>query len=204
MHEQNYWIQARNNCASYTSLEVKSNKSESPESQRLYTIPGNLKKDSQYYCHSPDKWIGKSSSNMDDRDILSFNEFTIFEKLAYDAWNNVPVNRGKWKGKVPFVHWNEIMFIRFSLWTQCMCRRTRPTLNNFMITGCWEITSVALLETRLTHYWLQQHIIWRNPHVIQANITVQSKKHVGSIRPLKSNIKFWSNGWDWRNKKYWI
>lgn len=41
---------------------------------------------------------------MDDRDILSFNEFTIFEKLAYDAWNNVPVNRGKWKGKVPFVH----------------------------------------------------------------------------------------------------
>ena len=46
--------------------------------------------------------LPKERQYVDDRDIISFNEFTIFETLAHDAWYTVLANGGKWNGKDPF------------------------------------------------------------------------------------------------------
>lgn len=40
---------------------------------------------------------------VDDREIISFNEFTIFETMHYDALYTVIAGGGKWKGTDPFV-----------------------------------------------------------------------------------------------------
>ena len=46
--------------------------------------------------------LPKERQYVDDREIISFNEFTIFETLAHDAWYTVLANGGKWNGKDPF------------------------------------------------------------------------------------------------------
>ncbi len=38
----------------------------------------------------------------DDRALISFTEFTIFETMQYDALNTVLSGGGKWNGKNPF------------------------------------------------------------------------------------------------------
>jgi endoglucanase len=48
--------------------------------------------------------LPKERQYVDDRNIISFNEFTIFETLAHDAWYTVLANGGKWNGKDPFAH----------------------------------------------------------------------------------------------------
>jgi len=39
---------------------------------------------------------------IDDRNTISFNEFTIFETMAHDAFYTVLANGGKWNGNDPF------------------------------------------------------------------------------------------------------
>jgi endoglucanase len=46
--------------------------------------------------------LPKERQYIDDRDIISFNEFTIFETLAHDAWYTVLANGGKWNRKDPY------------------------------------------------------------------------------------------------------
>lgn len=48
--------------------------------------------------------LAKERQYVDDREIISFNEFTIFETLAHDAWYTVLAKGGKWNGKDPFKH----------------------------------------------------------------------------------------------------
>ena len=48
--------------------------------------------------------MAKERQYVDDRETISFNEFTIFETLAHDAWYTVLANGGKWNGKDPFAH----------------------------------------------------------------------------------------------------
>ena len=40
---------------------------------------------------------------VDDRELISFNEFTIFETMTHDALYTVLANGGKWKGENPFL-----------------------------------------------------------------------------------------------------
>lgn len=46
--------------------------------------------------------LPKERQYVDDINIISFNEFTIFETMAHDAWYTVLANGGKWNGKDPF------------------------------------------------------------------------------------------------------
>ncbi|NLO01825.1 MAG: hypothetical protein GX126_05825, partial [Bacteroidales bacterium] len=46
--------------------------------------------------------LPKERQYVDDIDIISFNEFTIFETLTHDALYTVLANGGKWNGKDPF------------------------------------------------------------------------------------------------------
>ncbi|HEX2969102.1 MAG TPA: glycoside hydrolase family 9 protein [Bacteroidales bacterium] len=48
--------------------------------------------------------LPKERQYVDDREIISFNEFTIFETLAHDVWYTVLANGGKWNGKDPYEH----------------------------------------------------------------------------------------------------
>ncbi len=46
--------------------------------------------------------LPKERQYVDDREIISFNEFTIFETMHYDALYTVLAGGGKWNGKDPF------------------------------------------------------------------------------------------------------
>jgi endoglucanase len=46
--------------------------------------------------------LPKERQYVDDRDIISFNEFTIFETMHYDALYTVIGGGGKWNGTDPF------------------------------------------------------------------------------------------------------
>ena len=46
--------------------------------------------------------LPKERQYVDDREIISFNEFTIFETMHYDALYTVIAGGGKWKGIDPF------------------------------------------------------------------------------------------------------
>jgi endoglucanase len=48
--------------------------------------------------------LAKERQYVDDRETISFNEFTIFETLAHDAWYTVLANGGKWNGTDPYKH----------------------------------------------------------------------------------------------------
>ena len=39
---------------------------------------------------------------VDDRELISFNEFTIFETMTHDALYTILANGGKWNGENPF------------------------------------------------------------------------------------------------------
>lgn len=45
----------------------------------------------------------KERQYIDDRNVISFNEFTIFETMAHDAFYTVLANGGKWNGKDPYL-----------------------------------------------------------------------------------------------------
>ncbi|MFC1841104.1 glycoside hydrolase family 9 protein [Thermodesulfobacteriota bacterium] len=46
--------------------------------------------------------LSKERQYVDDREIISFNEFTIFETMTHDALYTVLANGGKWNGSDPF------------------------------------------------------------------------------------------------------
>lgn len=46
--------------------------------------------------------LPKERQYIDDRNTISFNEFTIFETMAHDAFYTVLANGGKWNGNDPF------------------------------------------------------------------------------------------------------
>jgi len=46
--------------------------------------------------------LAKERQYVDDREIISFNEFTIFETMHYDALYTILAGGGKWNGKDPF------------------------------------------------------------------------------------------------------
>ena len=46
--------------------------------------------------------LSKERQYVDDREIISFNEFTIFETMHYDALYTILAGGGKWSGKNPF------------------------------------------------------------------------------------------------------
>jgi endoglucanase len=46
--------------------------------------------------------LPKERQFVDDREIISFNEFTIFETMHYDALYTILAGGGKWNGKDPF------------------------------------------------------------------------------------------------------
>ena len=48
--------------------------------------------------------LAKERQYVDDRGIISFNEFTIFETLAHDALYTVLAGGGKWNGSDPYAH----------------------------------------------------------------------------------------------------
>ncbi len=50
----------------------------------------------------PVESLPKERQYADDREIISFNEFTIFETMHYDALYTVLAGGGKWDGKDPF------------------------------------------------------------------------------------------------------
>jgi hypothetical protein len=46
--------------------------------------------------------LPKERQFTDDRAIISFTEFTIFETMHYDALYTILAGGGKWSGKNPF------------------------------------------------------------------------------------------------------
>ena len=46
--------------------------------------------------------LPKERQFVDDRDIISFTEFTIFETMHYDALYTILAGGGKWDGKDPW------------------------------------------------------------------------------------------------------
>jgi hypothetical protein len=46
--------------------------------------------------------LSKERQYVDDLNTISFNEFTIFETMAHDAFYTVLANGGKWNGTDPF------------------------------------------------------------------------------------------------------
>jgi endoglucanase len=46
--------------------------------------------------------LSKERQYVDDLNVISFNEFTIFETMAHDAWYTVLANGGKWNGTDPY------------------------------------------------------------------------------------------------------
>ncbi|MBN2318080.1 MAG: glycoside hydrolase family 9 protein [Acidobacteria bacterium] len=50
----------------------------------------------------PIEELPKERQYVDDREIISFNEFTIFETMHYDALYTILAGGGKWDGKDPF------------------------------------------------------------------------------------------------------
>jgi endoglucanase len=46
--------------------------------------------------------MAKERQYIDDRSMITFNEFTIFETMSHDAFYNVLANGGKWNGSDPF------------------------------------------------------------------------------------------------------
>ena len=46
--------------------------------------------------------LPKERQYVDDREIISFNEFTIFETMHYDALYTILAGGGKWSGRNPF------------------------------------------------------------------------------------------------------
>ncbi len=50
--------------------------------------------------------LPKERQYVDDREIISFNEFTIFETMHYDALYTVLAGGGKWNGEDPFKNQN--------------------------------------------------------------------------------------------------
>lgn len=47
--------------------------------------------------------LPKERLYVDDRELISFNEFTIFETMTHDAFYTVLANGGKWDGDDPFL-----------------------------------------------------------------------------------------------------
>jgi len=46
--------------------------------------------------------LSKERQYIDDMNIISFNEFTIFETMHYDALYTILAGGGKWSGKNPY------------------------------------------------------------------------------------------------------
>jgi endoglucanase len=64
--------------------------------------PGVLGRGSRPKVIPPAGELPKERQYTDDRAIISFNEFTIFETMHYDALYTVLSGGGKWNGKDPF------------------------------------------------------------------------------------------------------